>query len=89
MLNLTDDEREAKLQAEFPNSILVRYIVGDDFWDRGSNCYDMPSLARDYFDILYTGKDKPKDLEKWMSEHYVGNSTETRWRFKYKDEKTP
>lgn len=78
MLNLTVDEREKNLKKIYPN--LKRYTIdfANDFlcwWDM----YDMPMLAMFYLNITCNSPDKPKDLERWKNEHYVGRETNVRW----------
>ena len=78
MLNLTVDEREKNLKKIYPN--LKRYTIDftNDFlcwWDM----YDMPMLAMFYLNVTCKSPDKPKDLERWKSEHYVGRTTNVRW----------
>ena len=78
MLNLTAEEREKNLKKIYPN--LKRYTIDfkNDFlcwWDM----YDMPMLAMLFLNVTCQSPDKPKDLEHWKNEHYVGRETNVRW----------
>ena len=88
MLNITDDERERMIQAEYPHLEFERYIIDEDekdkfFWEWGETwtLYDIPDFALCRVDCLYSPPN-PKEFKEWKEKHYVGNSTNIRWRLK-------
>ena len=88
MLNITDDERERMIQAEYPHLEFERYVIDEDekdkfFWEWGETrtLYDIPDFALCRVGCLYSPPN-PKEFKEWKEKHYVGNSTSTRWRLK-------
>lgn len=90
---MTDNERETMLKKEYPELEFERYKVDlisgencllnqSEWWD----LYDVPYLAMEFIDVLCNSPNKPTDLERWKSEHYVGRATNTRWRIVRKKE---
>lgn len=78
MLNMTDDERDVWLRELYGDSIR-RY---DDyrFSGKASECYDVPIIALLSL-TCFNDKWSYAEKEQWKHDHYVGDSTNTRWGF--------
>lgn len=78
MPDMTDNERDKWLR-ELYGENLQRYDNYPTF-GHWTECYDVPMAAMIYLNCL-NPKLSGEEREQWKQDHFVGDSTKTRWGF--------